>query len=96
MQARQDEIRQWERDWRENITGQMQDIAKMTGDTALVVREMQGDVKELMEWKEGQDKRRDDREAKGPDDRRANLSLLISTGIGLFYLITYIAAHWKP
>lgn len=96
MQARQDEVRQWERDWRETITTSVKDIAKTASDMALIVRGMQSDVKELMEWKASQDKRRDERDDHRPDASRANLAIFISAASLTLYALTFLAAHWKP
>lgn len=105
MQARQDqqdEVRQWERDWRTNITENVRGISSTLGDTVAVVREMQGDVRELLEWKAGLDKRRDDRDDKRPDRSRADLAIIISACIGglslleaMVGLIYIVSQHWK-
>lgn len=100
MQARQEqqeEVRQWERDWRTDITGRVQDITNSTVELAGVVREIQGDVRDLMQWKAGLDKRRDDRDEKRPESRRADLALLLSAMSPVIYLLAnYLSAHWKP
>lgn len=104
MRARQeqvDEVRQWERDWRSTITTQVDNIAENTTQMSLVVREMQGDVKDLMKWKEDVQRRKDDGIEKRPDDKRANMALVVAA-IGVmiaacgsgFSLVSYVAQHW--
>ena len=95
MQARQDELRQWEREWRDSLTGQVRDISKNSADMALVVREMQGDVKELMEWKADQDRRKNDSISAAPDNKRADYALAVSVSMALIYLLQLISLHWK-
>lgn len=99
MQARQeqaDQVRQWERDWRTDITTQVKDIAANTTQMGLIVREMQGDVKDLMQWKADVQKRKDDGIDKSPDQQRANLALIISAIGAALIVLTYVAPHWKP
>lgn len=93
--ATSDEVRQWERDWRASITTQVKDISKNSADTALVVREMQADVKDLMEWRNTQEKRRDSREEKQHEWQRADLAIVLSACTVLIYVLSIVVQHWK-
>ena len=88
-QQRQDEILQWERDWRESITKSLETTAQLANDTVGVVREMQNDVKELMEWRAGLEKRRNDR-----DDKRRELTRT-DVALGLMGLTIIINLLWN-
>lgn len=97
MRAQQqdtDEVRQWERDWREGITVQVRDIADNTTKMGLVVREMQGDVKDLMEWKADVAKRKDNRIEQLPMSIRDWLVLAVAAAAVLSSVLPHL--HWIP
>ena len=98
MQARQrqqqDEVQQWERDWRESITRSLETTTKIANDTAGVVREMQNDVKELVEWRANLEKRRNEREDSRRQLTRTDIGLVI---MGVAILISLLSPHlsWR-
>jgi hypothetical protein len=97
-----DELRQWERDWRESIAGQLRDTVNTLSDVVGVVREMKDDVHELRAWKQELEHRKDDRIEKAPENHRANIAIIVSLiGVAL-YMLTDLAglalliiSHWK-
>lgn len=94
QRQQQDEVQQWERDWRESITRSLETTTKIANDTAGVVREMQNDVKELIEWRANLERRRNDREDSRRQLTRTDISLVI---MGLAILIGLLGPHltWK-
>ena len=51
-------------------------------------------LKELEDYRREEDKRREERIDKAPDNKRADLAILISACTALIYLISLLAAHW--
>lgn len=91
---RQDEVLQWERDWRTDITANVKDIAATMNATVGVVREMQADVKELMEWRASLEQRQNNREDSRRQLSRWDIELVI---MGLAIAITLLSPHlaWR-
>lgn len=82
---------------------QIEKIVEQQQATALILERVTGRLDALERWqeaeeraKERQEERRDDRDERRPDDRRANLALLLSAASGIVYVLTFLAQHWKP
>ena len=89
--------------WRTDITRQMGDMARAQQDTALALERILGRLNGVERWQEDaderrerQEERRDSRDDKAPDQLRANVAILLSALSAGVYVITLLAAHWKP
>ena len=89
--------------WRADITRQMGEMAKAQQDTALALERIVGRLNGMERWQEDadarrerQEERRDNRDDKAPDQFRANVAIMISAISAAVYVVTLLAAHWKP
>jgi len=71
--------------------------------TALTLERVLGRLDAVERWQQNEDRakeraeeRKDDRIEKAPDSRRADMALLVSGAMFAFYLITFLAQHWRP
>lgn len=89
--------------WRADITRQMETSAKAQQDTALALERILGRLNAVEHWqsseeveKRRREDRRDARDDKRPDERRANLAIAISSVGAVLYLLMFLSQHWKP